>query len=154
MALPEQIIGKLEQLIYQREEISRSNQLQIQQSIAELALTAEPVSLAELHVLQCIGHHPDFNVISISKVMKMTRGAISKICARLERKGLVIKQQVPANQKEVCFTLTPIGYTLWELHEEGHQKPVQQLVQLLSKYRPDELEVIERFLDDLVNRTV
>ncbi|MRN54046.1 hypothetical protein [Paenibacillus monticola] len=56
-------------------------------------------------------------------------------------------------QKEVCFTLTPTGYTLWELHEEGHQKPVQQLLQLLSRYRPDELEVIGRFLDDLVNRT-
>ncbi|KAI7278319.1 hypothetical protein KC345_g6040 [Hortaea werneckii] len=150
MALPEQIIGKLEQLIYQRDEISKSNQQKIQQKIDELELMTEPVSLAELHVLQCIGHYPDYNVISIARAMKLTRGAVSKITARLERKGLAERRQSPANQKEIYFLLTPSGRKLWELHEQEHEQSVQRYHQLLQSYSGEELAAVRRFLDDLL----
>lgn len=150
MALPEQIVGKLEQLIYQRDEIGKSNQQKIQQKIEELELMTEPVSLAELHVLQCIGHHPDYNVISIAGAVNMTRGAISKIAARLERKGLVARRQNPANQKEMYFLPTPAGRRLWEFHEQEHEQSVRGYHQLLQPYSEEELAVIRRFLDDLL----
>jgi DNA-binding MarR family transcriptional regulator len=152
MALPDVIIGKLEQLIYHRDEISKQNQERLRQRIAGLALTEEPVSLAELHVLQCIGDHPDYNVISISKAMNLTRGAVSKICARLERKGLVKRRQAAANLKEVYFLLSPAGEALWELHEQEHEQAADSYRRLLVAYKPEELAVIGRFLDDLLGR--
>ncbi|ANS75908.1 hypothetical protein AWM70_16035 [Paenibacillus yonginensis] len=146
------IIRKLEQVLGQREQWEKEKQQHIQERLGKTDLTSEPVSLAELHVLALIGHDPRLNVINIAKQMQMTRGAISKICARLERKGLVNRVQLPSNQKEVYFKLTPGGTRLWELHEEEHRKVIGKYQTMLDAYSRDEQRVIERFLNDLMQR--
>ncbi|KWX71827.1 hypothetical protein SAMN05216191_12220 [Paenibacillus jilunlii] len=47
MVLPEQFIGKLEQLGYLRDEIGKQSQQRLQQKLAELALTVAPVLLGD-----------------------------------------------------------------------------------------------------------
>jgi DNA-binding MarR family transcriptional regulator len=151
VTLPEEIIRKLERLVYQKDALAKDKQEMIQRQIEEVALTLEQVSLAELHVLDRIGIQPALNVIGISKYMNMTRGAISKICTRLERKGLIVKKQLPSNQKEVFFQVTLLGQKLWDIHQQGQKRVIQKYMQLLSNYNKDELLVIDRFLYDLVD---
>ncbi|MFJ9498218.1 MarR family transcriptional regulator [Brevibacillus centrosporus] len=150
MTMPEEILDKLKLFIYQQDEIAKKKQQYIQKEIIELALISEPISLAEIHVLDYIGSDPTLNVIGISKQMNMTRGAISKITARLERKGLVVKTQLPSNQKEVFFQLTPTGQKLWDLHRRDNQNKRNHFLNLFQGYSEAELSGIIHFLDDIL----
>lgn len=149
MTLPEEITALLERLVNEREQRAQANQQLIQREIEELALAGEPVTLVELHVLDLIGRRPSINVINIAKAMNMTRGAISKVCARLERKHLVVKRPHVINQKEVQFELTEAGVKLFKLHEREHRRAMDEFGRLLAGYNSDELAVIKRFLTEI-----
>lgn len=152
MSLPEEIIRKLEQFIYRKDEQAREKQREIGQQLQGAETHPEGITLVELHVLDLIGAQPELNVIGISRQMGMTRGAISKICSRLERKGFAARTRNPLNQKEVYFQLTPTGQRLWDLHQRGHQESIRQYNDWLGSYKPEELAVIGRFLDELMQR--
>ena len=62
-------------------------------------------SLTELHVIHCIGEESMRNLTTISEYMAMTRGAVSKICSRLQKKGAIEKIKLADNQKEIFFYL-------------------------------------------------
>lgn len=65
-------------------------------------------SLTELHVIHCIGEESMRNLTTISEYMSMTRGAVSKICSRLQKKGAIEKIKLADNQKEIFLSLIHI----------------------------------------------
>ncbi|QAV23546.1 MarR family transcriptional regulator [Proteus hauseri] len=107
-------------------------------------------SLTELHVIHCIGEESMRNLTTISEYMAMTRGAISKICHRLQKKGAIEKMKMADNQKEVFFILTSEGQQLFKAHEVLHQQSQTQWVALFDKYNGAEKQVIQRFFDDVI----
>ncbi|HCH49672.1 MAG TPA: MarR family transcriptional regulator [Proteus sp.] len=107
-------------------------------------------SLTELHVIHCIGEESMRNLTTISEYMAMTRGAISKICHRLQKKGAIEKMKMADNQKEVFFILTSEGQRLFKAHEVLHQQSQTQWAALFDKYNGAEKQVIQRFFDDVI----
>jgi DNA-binding MarR family transcriptional regulator len=108
------------------------------------------IKLSEYHVIDCIGRSRMPNATLISKELNMTRGAISKITAKLISKGLIKADHLQNNKKEVYYTLTFQGKDAFEVHEKIHELDNKKLKAMFEKYNPDELGTIARFLDDIL----
>ena len=61
---------------------------------------------SEMHCIDNIGQLEYPNVTKISKQMEMTKGGISKIISKLQKKGLIETYNNGENKKEKYFTLT------------------------------------------------
>lgn len=77
---------------------------------------------SELNCIECIGHMRRPNASRISTEMNMTRSALSKILRKLLSKGAVDSYQLPENQKEIYYRLTPYGREIFKKHRLRHQK--------------------------------
>lgn len=109
-------------------------------------------SLTELHVIHCIGEESMRNLTTISEYMSMTRGAVSKICSRLQKKGAIEKIKLADNQKEIFFILTTEGERLFHAHEVLHQQSQAKWSALFDQYDQSEKQAISRFFVDVINR--
>ncbi|AYY79342.1 MULTISPECIES: MarR family winged helix-turn-helix transcriptional regulator [Proteus] len=110
----------------------------------------ENYSLTELHVIHCIGEESMRNLTTISEYMAMTRGAVSKICSRLQKKGAIEKIKLADNQKEIFFILTSEGERLFHAHEVLHQQSQARWSALFEQYDQHEKRAIKRFFTDVV----
>lgn len=108
-------------------------------------------SLTELHVIHCIGEESMRNLTTISEYMSMTRGAVSKICSRLQKKGAIEKIKLADNQKEIFFILTTEGERLFHAHEVLHQQSQAKWSALFEQYDQQEKQAIKRFFSDVVD---
>lgn len=108
-------------------------------------------SLTELHVIHCIGEESMRNLTTISEYMSMTRGAVSKICSRLQKKGAIEKIKLADNQKEIFFILTAKGERLFHAHEVLHQQSQAKWSALFEQYDQQEKQAIKRFFSDVVD---
>ncbi len=107
--------------------------------------------ISEFHVIDCIGKNRLLNATFISKELDMTKGAISKITAKLLEKGLIKANRLENNKKEIYYTLTAQGREAFEIHEKLHEKENEKLLAIFDKYNKEELNTISKFLDDLLN---
>ncbi|QEZ91016.1 MULTISPECIES: MarR family transcriptional regulator [Proteus] len=108
-------------------------------------------SLTELHVIHCIGEESMRNLTTISEYMSMTRGAVSKICSRLQKKEAIEKIKLADNQKEIFFILTTEGERLFHAHEVLHQQSQAKWSALFEQYDQSEKQAISRFFVDVIN---
>lgn len=90
------------------------------------------------------------NLTTISEYMAMTRGAVSKICSRLQKKGAIEKIKLADNQKEIFFILTSEGERLFHAHEVLHQQSQARWSALFEQYDQHEKRAIKRFFTDVV----
>ncbi|MDD9301678.1 MAG: MarR family transcriptional regulator [Desulfobacter sp.] len=100
-------------------------------SIMELALelekkprkfgTDKDLSHSEIHLIEIIGDHEGLSVTEISKLIGVTKGAISQSLKRLEKKGLTAKSTDPDNLSRVLVDLTAKGKTAHWAHKDWHE---------------------------------
>ena len=76
---------------------------------------------SELNCLDCIGRMRRPNAARIAEDTDMTRSAISKILRKLMSKDTIISYQLPENQKEIYYRLTPLGREIFKAHRRRHQ---------------------------------
>lgn len=108
------------------------------------------IKLSEYHVIDCIGKNRLPNATLISKELNMTRGAISKITAKLISKGLIKADHLQNNKKEIYYTLTSQGKDAFEVHKTIHELDNKKIKAMFEKYSPDELNTIAKFIDDIL----
>jgi DNA-binding MarR family transcriptional regulator len=89
------------------------------------------------------------NVTKIANEMYMTRGAISKICKRLLKKGLVESYQRPDNNKEIYYRLTEEGRHIYNEHKKLHSQARQEKLSVINTYSEYEQSIILCFLNDI-----
>lgn len=107
--------------------------------------------LSEFHVIDCIGKNQLPNATFISKELDMTKGAISKIAAKLIKKGFIKGNRLENNKKEIYYSLTSKGKIVFQIHEELHEIKNRKFINMLNKYNKEELNTINNFLDDCIN---
>ena len=75
---------------------------------------------SELNCIDCIGRMKHPNAARIAEEMDLTRSAVSKILRKLITKDAAISYQLPSNQKEIYYKLTPYGRELFRQHRLRH----------------------------------
>jgi DNA-binding MarR family transcriptional regulator len=77
----------------------------------------------------------------------VTKGAVSQLLFRLERKGLVEKRVDEANASRLMVRLTNEGQLVHQAHEQLHDMICQAFVEEVGDLDEPTLALIKEFLD-------
>lgn len=126
------------------------NKQRLQQLLKEERnVSISELSLTECHVIACITTMKNPNGISIATELKMTRGGISKIAARLLQKNLITTYKDEQNQKIIYYKLTPLGEKVNQIHEKLHKENHDFIESIANSYSIEEQRIILKFIRDL-----
>ena len=84
--------------------------------------TEQPLYHAEIHMIKSIKENEGIHVTGLADMLGVTKGAVSQIIQKLERKGMIVKDTDPRNLSRLVLRLTAEGETAYAHHEELHQK--------------------------------
>ena len=101
---------------------------------------------AEIHMIMHIRDNPNLHLSAIAEKIGVTRGAVSQIVMKLERKGMISKSKSPQNKSMTMLSLTPQGETAYQEHKNFHQKFDCKITELLKDASPEQLEFLRKFL--------
>lgn len=114
----------------------------------------EGLSLTEVHCIVAIENLEENNVTGISKALKMTRGGVTKLMKKLEKKELVYRYSVAENKKNVYFKLTSKGIDIARKHQKLHEEAMEREMRLFSEnFTKNEQDIIVKFLDKCIEHT-
>jgi DNA-binding MarR family transcriptional regulator len=104
--------------------------------------TEHPFHHSERHMLDIVGDSPGINITNFAKAAGVTKGAISQVVAKLEKKGALARAKNDANAKEVQLTLTPLGKRIYAHHQHINEESINQLWKELEKHPEDKIEFL------------
>lgn len=117
---------------------------------ASLGDSVQSLSLKECHVLNEVAKRENANASSMAEKLRLTRGGMSKILARLEKKGFIAITMKQGSRKEHAFSLTSQGEVAVRIHERLHCETEEKWKDLLRTYNATDLQVIERLCADVL----
>ncbi|BBO90452.1 transcriptional regulator [Desulfosarcina ovata subsp. ovata] len=106
---------------------------------------------SEIHMVMLIGDNPGVHGAELARMAGVTRGAISQIVAKLEKKGLVRKAEEPGNSLKKVPVLTNKGKVAYYAHEQYHEEMDSDLYAYVRKLSGEEFTAVEKFLRELEN---
>ncbi len=100
----------------------------------------------ELHTIEAIGNGCGQTVTTLCEYFDITKGAVSQIITRLEKKGYVEKHRNADFAKEKIISLTPKGQLVYKNHQALHNQMDGEISATLQKYTTKEIAVLQEFL--------
>ncbi len=97
---------------------------------------------SERHMLDKIGDNTGMNVTEFAAAAGVTKGAISQLVTKLEKKGIVRRYKKSTNDKEVFLELTKSGQEVYKKHKKINERTIQPLNEELSKHSDEEVEFL------------
>lgn len=114
---------------------------------------------SERHMLDQFGDNPEMNITEIAKAAGVTKGAISQIVSKLEKKGAVRRYKGKSNEKEVFIELSDLGKKIYKRHKRVNEETIREINQELSRYSDENVKCLlqifrwlETFLDESSER--
>lgn len=104
---------------------------------------------SEIHNIEIIGRNPGINVTNLAKKLGVTKGAVSQIVNKLERKKLVAKSRDSNNEKEVMLKLQKKGEIAFDGHEAFHAKFYSEIMDEVDDISPEQIQFFQRILDKI-----
>lgn len=111
--------------------------------------TDVPIHYAEIHTLAAIAKNPGIHISGLAKHFGYTRGAVSELVAKLEKKGLLVKGEDPENLSRLRLTLTEKGKRAQGEHRRYHNMVSGLILNLLKDRPPEHVNAIRTFLRGL-----
>lgn len=109
--------------------------------------TGDLLYRAEIHLLDSIGQQGQANVTELAELKGVSKAAISRKVAALEKKELVRRFFRADNRKEVHFGLTPKGRVAFENHLRFHERLDRELADQFGDFTTADLDAVARFLE-------
>lgn len=100
---------------------------------------------SEIHTLVYIVDHPDNTFSQVAKGLCVTKGALTKLIAKIEQKELIEKYAKEGNKKSVYFKPTDLGWESYKAHEAFHQKYEVKTTEAFDTYLEQNEKVISEF---------
>ncbi|MBC3887207.1 MarR family transcriptional regulator [Acetobacterium paludosum] len=103
---------------------------------------------SELKALDMIGHFSGINLTQLANKIGISKSAISKCTSKLLEKELIKKEKSPINVREVVFTLSEDGQSIFSQLDHAHSdlfRPFNRVLESLSIQETNELHHV--FLD-------
>lgn len=108
---------------------------------------APPLTRGEIHLIECIGKHSDANISELASILGNTRGAVSQMAGKLEKKQLITKTKRADNNKEVVLALLPDGQQVFQEHEKLHADLYSEIARLTDRSDDENLAYLKEILD-------
>ena len=106
---------------------------------------------AEVMFLHTIYHYPKENVSGISKLLGITKGAVTQSASKLLQKNLIEVVQKENNKKEKYYRLTNEGAEVLVEYMQKHDEANRKICEYFSSLTQEESKGIFDFLDQLEN---
>ena len=106
---------------------------------------------SEIHTIEAINNHEDVNASELAAILGITNGAITQVTNKLIKKGLIEQYRKNHNKKEVYYRLTTNGKIANAEHSKYHEKMYLTMTQYLDELEPDNIKVINTFLEKVTD---
>lgn len=107
---------------------------------------AGPLTPSEIHTIDAIGCGKGILMSELAASLNVTKGAVTQIVKRLEKKELVKRSPHPKDSRSVLVSLKEKGISACEAHQELQ---LDFYKQLRTKLTPEEIEVFEKAIEKL-----
>lgn len=114
--------------------------------------TDVPIFHSEIHVIMAIAEHPGIHVGGLADILGVTKGAVSEILKKLERKALVIKEIDDLNLSRYSLILTEKGKKAHSNHMKYHVILNSMVEDELQNASEQELDFLSNFLTSLIDK--
>lgn len=101
---------------------------------------------SEIHTVSAIKDLEEANVTNISKCLKITKGAVSKITKRLISKDLIESYRIADNKQKIFFKLTDKGNVIYEKHRKDHDLWLKRDGEFFKQFSKKEIDIICDFM--------
>lgn len=97
---------------------------------------------SERHMIDNIGENPQMNITEFAESLGVTKGAVSQVVSKLEKKGMVRRRRKSDNEKEVILSLTREGADLYRMHKKVNEESLLPLYNKLKKHSDEEIDFL------------
>jgi DNA-binding MarR family transcriptional regulator len=125
--------------------LRRAQQISVSIFYDELGTELTPVQYA---ILSQLAEHPGIDQVSLAGLAAIDTSTGATVCARLEEKGLLVREVIPHNRRQRALRITPEGARLLEALEPGAQRLRERL---LAPLNSEEQALFMGLLAKLVN---
>lgn len=114
--------------------------------------TDVPIFHSEIHVIKAIAEHSSIYVGGLADILGVTKGAVSEILKKLERKALVKKEVDELNLSRYLLSLTEKGEKAHKIHMHYHDIIDSMVEDELQNATESEIQFLSNFLSALIDR--
>ena len=114
--------------------------------------TDVPLFPSEIHMINKIKQNEGIHVTGLANILNVTKGAVSQIIMKLEKKGLIQKEKDSNNQSRLVLKLTAKGETAYHNHEEFHKKIEVMVNEIVIDASKEEIKFFKDVLITLEER--
>jgi DNA-binding MarR family transcriptional regulator len=114
--------------------------------------TNVPLFPSEIHMINKIKQNEGIHVTGLANILKVTKGAVSQVIMKLEKKGLVQKEKDIYNQSKLVLKLTAKGETAYSNHEKFHKKIDVMVNEIVKDASKEEVKFFKNVLTTLEER--
>lgn len=101
---------------------------------------------SEIHTIENVGLNPGINITELAIKQGVTKGAVSQVIVKLEKKKLIIKMKEIDNDKTIFLKLSEDGKKAFDGHKTFHSEIHSPLVELLETASLEKIAFVEEFL--------
>jgi DNA-binding MarR family transcriptional regulator len=105
----------------------------------------------EIHTIEAISHREGINVTDLARVLGITKGGVSQMLSRLERKKLIVKTRAGENDKEVRIDLSDLGRKAHQGHLDFHLAMYQDFSNFMDTVTAADINLFRQVLGKVEN---
>jgi DNA-binding MarR family transcriptional regulator len=110
--------------------------------------TEEPLTSSEIHLIELIGDNDEcLSVTDLSRLLHITKGAVSQSLKKLDNKGLILKNEDPKNLSRKIVNLTSKGKTAYFAHKYWHETRDGGFKEYFRSLNQDRIDFLIEFLE-------
>ncbi len=113
--------------------------------------TDQKIYGSEIFMIYTIKENEGISVTDLACKLEVTKGAVSQILKKLERKGFILKRQDASNQSRLNLSLTPKGEVAYINHNLKHRELEDGLRKILNKVSNENIDFLKTFLSAFEN---
>lgn len=114
--------------------------------------TDEQLFEAEIHMIKSIKENEGIHVTGLAKLLGVTKGAVSQVIMRLQKKGMIIKDTDPRNLSRLVLRLTPKGEIAYIHHGKLHLEFDSIINEALNNASDEKIAFLRDFLSLLEDK--
>lgn len=114
--------------------------------------TDKPLFEAEIHMIKAVKEHEGIHITGLADLLGVTKGAVSQVIMKLQKKGMIIKTKDEKNQSKLSISLTEKGNIAFLNHEELHGKFDRLVQDILDKVSNEHTVLLREFFTSLESR--
>lgn len=111
--------------------------------------TDQPIFGSEVHIIKSIMENEGIHITALAEMLNVTKGTISEVIIKLQKKGMVVKEPDSNNLSRMCLKLTEKGKKAYINHEALHKRFEDAIKNIIKEEPEENKQFLFQFFSDL-----